>query len=139
MVSKVFLDANILLNLTLQREFYTEAKQLFELAVEYRIKAFVTPSIVHSVGYWMTKAYGERKAKQWLLTLLTDISVIDIPHQVVLTALHSKMDDIEDALQYYSAVHHHIDYFVSRDKRLKEDSMPVLPVYTPAEFIAIFY
>ena len=139
MASKIFLDANVLLDLTLKREFYQEAKQLMEIVIDNRAKAVVTPSIIHTVGYWLTKHYGEKQAKQLLLTLLNDISVIDISHEIVLTALHSKIDDIEDALQYYSAIHHKIDYFISRDKQLKKDSSPVLPVYTPTEFIAVFY
>ncbi len=45
------------------------------------------------------------------------------------------MSDIEDALQYYTAMHHKLDYFISRDKGLKKAAIPVLPVCSPEEFI----
>ena len=45
------------------------------------------------------------------------------------------MDDIEDALQYYTALHHRLDYFVTRDKGLKKAAIAVLPVCSPEEFI----
>lgn len=106
-----------------------------ELAVNAHVQAFITPSIVHIVGYWLTKAYGNAKAKELLLTLLADVSVIDIDHEITLAALHSKIKDIEDALQYYTAIHHKIDYFISRDKDLQKASIPTLPVYTPDEFL----
>gem|GEM_PF-6969507 len=32
-------------------------------------------------------------------------------YEVTLHALHAKIKDIEDALQYYAAIHHGIDYF----------------------------
>ena len=135
MASKVFLDANILLDFTLKREEYEQSKRIVELAVIGTIQAFISPSIVHIVGYWLTKAYGNAKAKELLLTLMADVTVIDLPHEIVLNALHSKINDLEDALQYYTALHHKLDYFISRDKHLQKQSIPLLPVYTPREFL----
>lgn len=135
MASKVFLDANILLDFTLKREEYEQSRQIVELAVDGSIQAFITPSIVHILGYWLTKAYGNAKAKELLLTLMADITVIDLPHEIVLNALHSKINDIEDALQYYTAMHHRLDYFISRDKQLQKQSIPVLPVCSPRELL----
>jgi predicted nucleic acid-binding protein len=138
MASKVFLDANILLDFTLKRDVYDVSKRIIELAVNGQIQAFITPSIVHIVGYWLTKSYGNTKAKELLLTLLSDVYIIDITHEITLNALHSKVKDIEDALQYYAALHHKLDYFITRDKDLQKESMPVLPVYTPEEFLKEF-
>jgi len=136
MASKVFLEANILLDFTLKRDEYEQSKQIIELVINGTIQAFITPSIIHIVGYWLTKAYGNAKAKEMLLTLMADVTVIDLPHEIVLNALHSKITDIEDALQYYTAIHHKLDYFVSRDKQLQKQSIPILPVYTPQELLA---
>lgn len=135
MAFRIFLDANILLDFTLKKEAYPVARKIMEQAVNGQVQAFITPSIVHIVGYWLTKAYGNSKAKELLLTLLADINVIDIDHEITLAALHSKIKDIEDALQYYTAIHHKVDYFISRDKDLQKVSIPTLPVYTPDEFL----
>ena len=135
MASKVFLDANILLDFTLKREAYLVSRKIIELAVNNEIQAFITPSIVHITGYWLTKSYGSARAKELLLTLLADVTVIDINHEITLNALHSKIKDIEDSLQYYAALHHKVDYFISRDKDLQKEAMPALPVYTPDEFL----
>lgn len=138
MAFKVLLDANILLDITLKREAYQEARQVFNLINDGQIIAFITPSILHITGYWLTKSFGAPKAKVMLLTLLNDITVIDLPHEMALTALHSTMNDIEDALQYYTAIHHKLNFFVSRDKHLKSVAIPVLPVGTPTELIQKF-
>lgn len=135
MAFKIFLDANILLNFTLKRNDYEISRELIELIVNRRVQAFITPSIVHIIGYWLTKAYGNTKAKELLLTLLADIQVIDIGHEITINALHSKMSDIEDALQYYTALHYKLDYFITRDKGLQKAAIPILPVYTPEEFL----
>jgi len=135
MASKVFLDSNILLDFTLKRAEYEQSRRIIELAVNGTIQAFITPSIIHIVGNWLTKAYGNAKAKELLLTLMADVNVIDLPHEIVLNALHSKITDIEDALQYYTAVHHKLDYFISRDKQLQKQGIPVLPVFSPRELL----
>jgi len=41
-----------------------------------------------------------------LLTLVADIRVIDLGHDATINALHSQMADVEDSLQYYTAMHH---------------------------------
>jgi len=138
MASKIFIDANILLDFTLHRATYQESKQLIEQVVDGKVQAYITPAIVHIVGYWLTKAYSAAKAQELLLGLLADIQVIDISHEITLIALHSKMTDIEDALQYYAAIHHKLDYFISVDKKLQRESIPSLPIYTPKEYLRAF-
>jgi predicted nucleic acid-binding protein len=135
MAFRIFLDANFLLDFTLKRPEYETARKLIAWAVEGRVEAFITPAVVHITGYWLTKAYKSDLAKKVLLGLLADIAVIDIGHETTISALHSKMIDIEDALQYYTALHHKLDYFISRDKGLKKAAIPVLPVYSPEEFL----
>jgi predicted nucleic acid-binding protein len=132
MVFKVFLDANMLLDFTLKRADYAKCKQIIELIVTNQIKAYTTPSIIHIMGYWLTKAYGSATAKKIIISLLADVQIIDITHELTITALHSKINDIEDALHYYTAIHYKLDYFISGDKKA---AIPILPVCTPEEFL----
>jgi predicted nucleic acid-binding protein len=136
MAIKVFLDANVLLDFILKREqHYDDAKQIFQLVEENHIYGYITSSVLHITGYWVTKDLGVNKAKEIILNLLTIITVIDIQHETAVIALHSKIDDIEDALQYYAAIYHKLDYFITRDKQLQKDGIPALQVYSPADFI----
>lgn len=135
MASKIFIDANILLDFLLKRLEYETAKEIIGLGINKKFQAFITPSIIHICGYWLTKAYGSEKAKDLLLELLNDITVIDISHEITVNALNSRITDIEDALQYYTGLQHKIDYFISNDRGLKKAAIPVLPVFTSEEFI----
>jgi len=132
---KVFLDANVLLDFLLKRERYEDARDIMSLVIEGKVIAFITPGIVHIVGYWLSKAYGAKKAKQLLLNLLDTVRVIDISHELRLLALNSNIDDIEDALQYYTAIHNQLDYFISKDKKNKKSAIPSLPVIDPSQFL----
>ncbi len=139
MAYKIFIDANILLDFTLKRSHYDAAKKIFQLSVDVDIQLFITPAILHIAAYWITKAYGNRIAKEMLLNLLSDVKVIDASHEISINALCSDMDDIEDALQYFTAIHHHMDYFLTRDAVLLQSGTPILPVYTPEEFLKEVY
>lgn len=132
-------DVNVLLDFTLKRAQYENARKIIALVISNKVEAFITPAMIHIAGYWLTKVYGGTKAKKLLSTLLLDISVIDMNHETAVRALHSKMDDIEDALQYYTALHHRMDIFISRDKELKKVEIPELPVFTPDEFLKEFH
>lgn len=135
MAFRIFLDTDILLDFTLKRDAYDAARQLMEWAVKGRVQIFITPNMVNIVGYWLTKAYGPLKAKELLAALLADIQVIDIGHEITVNALHSRIDNLEQALQYYTALHHKLDYFITRDEALDRAASPVLPVCQPEDFI----
>lgn len=135
MVFKVFLDANLLLDFFLQRAGYDDAEKIIQLASERHFAAFTTPAVLHICGYWLTKSYGAAKAKQLLISLLVDVQIIDSDHQTVLSALQSSMNDIEDALHYFTAIKFEMTHFISSDKSLKKAAILQLPVFTPVEFL----
>lgn len=135
MATKVLLDANIVLDFLLKRKDYADVRKVISLVLEKKITAFISASILHIVSYWLTKSYGSTKSKDLLLLFLSDVKIIDANHEVVNLALTSQIDDIEDALQYYTAIHHKMDFFISRDKKLKKDALTLLPVYDIPGFL----
>lgn len=137
MASKVFLDANILLEHSLGRENFNDVRQIFVLIEDRTLSAFTTTSVIQTCGYLLLKEYGNKTTKDILLHLLSLISVIDCSHEIVVLALNSAICDLEDAIQYYTAIDHKIDYFISFDKKLAKDAIPILPVYSPAAFLAL--
>lgn len=136
MVFKVFADANLLLDFLLKRNNYDTAHAIIKKGVEGKIQLFTTPAVMHITAYWTTKAYGNSRAKELLLALLIDVQIIDCDHVTSLVALNSEIDDIEDALQYYTALKHQTEYFISADKKLKKSAIPQLPVYSADEFLS---
>ncbi|HVW60062.1 MAG TPA: PIN domain-containing protein [Puia sp.] len=135
MAFRLFLDTDVLLDFTLKRDAYGAARQLMEWAIKGRIQLFITPCIVQIANYCLAEAYGPTTAKELLSALLADVQVIDIGHEITVNALHSQIDNMEQALQYYTALHHKLDYFITRDKSLDKTASPVLPVCRPEEFI----
>ncbi|MHA4737178.1 putative toxin-antitoxin system toxin component, PIN family [Dyadobacter sp. MSC1_007] len=135
MAFKVFLDANVLLDFLLKRKGYEDARTIIQLVTERKIQACISPAIIHIVSYWLTKSYGKPTTRDLLLLLLSDIRVIDCTHDVAIFALHSKIDDVEDALQYYTAIQHKLDVFISSDRVLQGLGTVQLPVRSVREFL----
>jgi predicted nucleic acid-binding protein len=135
MAFRLFLDAGILLDLTLKRDRYLAARRLMEWTVEGRVEAYVTSAVIQDTARWLNKVYGGGRAKELLLALLAEVLVIDGGHTVAVSALHSDMSDMDEALSYYTALHHKLDYFITYDKGLRKVAIPVLPVCTPEEFL----
>jgi len=137
MASKIFLDANLLLDLVLKRPGFTTAKGIIQAGIDGEIELYTSPSVLHITAYFAGKSYLQKHTKQLLLTLLNDVTVIDCDHATVLTALgNGDIDDTEDALQYFTAIRSGLDCFISADKDLKKAALPQLPVYTAAELLA---
>lgn len=137
MAFKVFLDVNLILDFTLQRDGYPAGKTIISWAEEGKINGFVSPTVVQICSYWISKAYGAAKAKEIMATLLTFTRSVDTPHEAVLTALHSSIHDVEDALLYYTAMHHGMTHIISRDVAFQKAALPSLPVISPTAFIQL--
>jgi predicted nucleic acid-binding protein len=137
MGNKLLMDANVMLDFLLARhESAVDIAKIVTQIENRDLKGYLTISIIQILGYWLTKEWGSKKAKMGLLTLLNHFDIIDGNKEVVVSSLSSSMSDIEDALQYYTGINHQLDAIISRDKEFKRSSLPILPVYTPKEFIS---
>lgn len=137
MASKVFLDANFLLDLTLKRATFADVSQVMQAAINRDIEAYTTPAVLHIVSYFLAKAHGAATAKVIVGTLLNDVTIIDCSHATAVLGVNSSITDVEDALQYYAALTHNVDYFISADAGLKKVALPQLPVYTAQEMLPL--
>lgn len=137
MSNRIYLDANILLDYVLERPEKESAAKILQLINNGNIKAYISSSIIHILSYVLSKSFGTEKTKEVIISIIHDIELIDMPKEIVLQSLNSKMNDIEDALQYHVALYNKIDFFISNDKKLKKEAIPALPIYTPKELMVI--
>ena len=135
MASKLFLDANVLLEYLLRRQNEESVRVIFKKIESETIKAYTSTSIIQICEYFLQKEYGNETTIKILLGLLNEVEVIDCKHDNVIMALNSSITDIEDAIQYYSALQHKMDFFITFDKKLTKHSALNLPILTPMEFL----
>ena len=135
MAFRVFLNTDVLLDFTLKGRGYDRSRKLMALAVNGRLQTFITTAVLQDTGRRLRQAYGAERTKELLLALLAEVSVIDGSHTVTVSALHSTMGDREEAISYYTALYHKLDYFLTEDMELANTAVPMLPVVTPEAFL----
>ena len=138
MTKKVFTDSDVILDILCKREpHYEYAAQVFSLADTRQLRLYTTPLVVANVYYILRKAIGIEKAKEALRKLRLLMHIIAIEEQEIDLALNSPFSDFEDALQYYTAVRHHIDMLLTRN--IKDYKEKALIIQTPEQFIKTLY
>ena len=131
-MKKVFLDTNIVADLFLKREPFCEnSLKLFALGFHKRITLYVSSLSYATLAYLCRKMKKEERILLFeKLRNLTETTAVD--KQIVDKALVSAFDDLEDAMQYYSAVSAKVDIVLTRNK--KDFVEANVPVMTPDEF-----
>lgn len=138
MTKKVFTDSDVILDILCKREpHYEYAAQVFSLADTRQLRLYTTPLVVANVYYILRKAIGIEKAKEALRKLRLLMHIIAIEEQEIDLALNSPFSDFEDALQYYTAVRHHMDMLLTRN--IKDYKEKALIIQTPEQFIKTLY
>jgi predicted nucleic acid-binding protein len=132
---KIFFDINVVLDYTLQRDNFDDMKIIIESMEQGYQKGFITSATIHTLSYFLSKEYEQQKVKAILLDLLSFITVIDAPQNVINNALLANFNDIEDALQVYTALHYKMNYFITSDKKLMKESSEILPIISAKDFV----
>lgn len=119
---KVFLDANILLDLLLDREKSTAAK---EYIIKNDGKLYISALTAHFVMHFGLKLFEQSVLRKYL----NDFYIEDLTAQDVEWAFNNaRNNDFEDALQLAVAIHSGCDTFATLDAVLYKNykSLPTI-------------
>jgi predicted nucleic acid-binding protein len=134
MSMNVLIDTNVLIDVLAKREpFHTDSARVWTLAEQGRIKGLISVISFNNI-YYVVRWLRARQAANRMMVLLRDtFSPIPLDKQILDQAIDSGFKDLEDAIQYFSAVRARADCIVSRDTGAFPQSD--LPVLTPAELL----
>ena len=131
----VFIDTDIVLDLFLDRQPHLEnARKIFQLASEQRIKLFSSITTFTNSYYILRRLIANTRAKEKLDFLEKRVTVLDTKHEIVKQALVSRFSDFEDAIQHYTAISHKMDVLITRN--IKDYKNALLPIKTAADFLS---
>ena len=131
---KVFVDTNVLIDVLAQREpFYADSARLWTLAEQGRIEAFISVISFNNIYYVVRKLRTRRVADRMMVLLRDTFTPIPLDKQILDQAIDAGLRDLEDAIQYFSAVRAQVACIVSRDAKAFPASDP--PVLTPQELL----
>ncbi|NKB69221.1 MAG: PIN domain-containing protein [Candidatus Latescibacteria bacterium] len=131
---KLFLDANILLDVLAQREPWVgDSAAVLSLVDTGVASGFVAAHTITTLHYLLRKHAGQEKAGTALVDLLDLVRVAAVDEQVIRQALSMAWRDFEDAVQAVCALRTGVDYFVTRNPR--DFAALSIPVVRPAEVL----
>jgi predicted nucleic acid-binding protein len=135
MKPSIFIDTDVVLDFLLNREpFSTFASIIFTLSEQGKINAYISPLTINNCYYILRKLASHKKVINNLQKLLIITNITSISKQDVVLALNSNFNDLEDALQHFSAISHSkIDVILTRN--IKDYKNSEVPVMTPETYL----
>ena len=134
---RVFIDTNILVDLICKREKFIEnAKKIFLYAYDQKITLAIS-ALSYINTLYIAKRYDFKQEEIIkALQIISQFSIITgFDEDTIKLALASDWKDMEDAVQYYSALTTGIDYIVTRNQKDFQNSN--IPIVSPDEIIKL--
>jgi predicted nucleic acid-binding protein len=124
-----FLDTNVVIDFLTNREpFSYDAANLFELSERAQIKIFVSAISFNNIYYLARQKKPHQDTIDSLQKLMAFCEVIDLTKTILAQAMNSEFGDLEDAIQYQSALGvEGIEAIVTRNQKdFKKSKLAVL-------------
>jgi predicted nucleic acid-binding protein len=133
---KLLLDINVLLDVLLDREPWSEAASaLLSMIESEAAEAFVAPHTLPTIHYIVARARDRKVAVAAVTDLLRIVEVATLTKTDFQEALAVGIPDFEDAVQTTAALRIGADYLVTRnDKDFRESPVPIAD---PATILAL--
>lgn len=138
MVYKIFIDSDIILDVLLKREeFYRDSYAIFGLCDQEKIILYTSSSIILNVQYIGAKLSTKKKVSETIFYLIENfVEIINPTKETILKSYKSDFLDMEDAIQYYTAVDSGIiDYIITRNLKDYKKAGKEIPVLTASQFL----
>ena len=134
-VLRVFLDTNVLIDLfDAARPQHVASTEVMRAIQRGRIRACISAISIVNAIYVLRKVMPPERMATHLQHMLRTVEISRLETQDMLLVLASGWNDLEDAIQYHSALASgRIDAIVSHDADMKKQDR--LPVLTPRQLL----
>ena len=115
---KILLDTNIVLDLLLERKpYFNSSKEIFILIETKKVKGYLSVSSITTLHYLIAKALNKQEANNVIEKLLKIFLITPLNKAVFIDTIANNGIDFENSVIFSSALHHQIDYIITRDKK----------------------
>lgn len=134
-----FLDTNVIIDFLANRTpFSDEAAQLFDLAIQQKLRLYVAAVSYNNIYYILRQSLKHAETIKILADLQEWTETLDVTKEGIQLAMKSGFNDLEDAIQYQCAkANTNITCIVTRDEKGFKSS--TLSILSPKEALALFY
>jgi predicted nucleic acid-binding protein len=134
---KLFLDANVVLDVLARREpHFSDSVQVLSLVESGAAEGFIAAHTVTTLYYLLHRKIGPARTNTALMDLVRVLRIVPVDQDRILQAFAMEWDDLEDALQAACAGKAEADYLLTRDRRGFAAAHVI--ALSPAEFLALY-
>lgn len=114
---KIFIDTDVILDVLLKREpYHLSAAYIFRKIELNKIKAYTSPLVLANLHYILSKATTQKTSLEKIKQLHQMLKITKIDQEIIDNVLFvNKIKDLEDLIQYYSAIDRKIDFLITRN------------------------
>ena len=135
-MKRVFLDTNVLLDVTMGREeFLSDSARVWSDCEKGKVLGFISAISLNNIHYIMRKRLPQASALDCIRFIMNLFTVVPLDASVLRMAVDFPHRDFEDAIQLFSALQARADCIVTRDQ--SHFPTDYLPILTPAEYRGI--
>jgi predicted nucleic acid-binding protein len=135
-MKKVLIDLNIILDMLGKRTDHEVATAVFDNCVKRKIKGYMSSHEITTLAYFFKKEkYNKTKRDRILNLILDNVSILTAHEKVLRNALHSEIQDYEDAVIDELAAGENLDFIITRD--LKDFKKSRNTTYTAVEALEV--
>ncbi len=137
-MNKIFFDANVIIDLiNNSNDFYIAAVEVFQSMRSQKKKFYCSPTTFAITYYFLSKKIKDKKTlNNETAALFKDFTFTREDEVIMQKVLKSSFTDLEDALQYYSAMDAGADVIIT--KNYFDFAKAAIPVYHPLQYINEF-
>ena len=137
MAHKLFLDTNILIDYTLERQGeLIEIEKIFNLAENSKIELYVSESVLATTIYYLQK---NKLNTLFIIRELSKVLHFLVFKKDILFYSLEQFNDVEDGLLYFIASNANMQYFITRNLKDFKFTSPALPVLSPSKYLKEIY
>lgn len=138
---EIFLDTDVAFDILSKREPHFESSvQFLHLAIQHKARLLISESSLGNLFYLTFDIYKLKNAASRVFDFINICELVPSGKIAVLKSLESSFKDKEDGLQYYTALHRDVDYFITRNiKDYRKHMQSSLPVFSPKEFFDLIH
>lgn len=131
---KLFLDANVIVDIVRYREPYVyDAMPILQMGVTGIHKLLLSDLTFANVAYLTRKNLSLLQWYEMLADLRSNVQIVMVGAECIDAALRLQANDLEDAIQFFSAKQAKTDCIITRNK--KDFLFSDIPVLDPREFL----
>ena len=140
MAERILLDVNVILDVLEYREEFVHASmEVVERIEEGTHTGLISAMSIDTIAYVLKKRVPPSQIHQLLKQLRLVIGIAPVNEAVIDSALELGWDDLEDAMQYTSALNAGCTLLLTRDlKGFRKADQSKLRVMSPEEFLRSF-